>query len=248
MAKHTVEQKNIVENIKGQLMAGAIGALILLILWAGAFNRYPLQPEDLTNWSYFALFAILPASLLLLLAPLHAKRIKFLSLPDEERVRFAIFVLRYTHISRLLFLWVCFAALPALILRWFDAPLPLFLAAIVALLFGIGSVLELRAYYRTVEAYYNVLPPDLLQEEIEEAKKRENGASALGVIIAMLVQMAHEYWTYHEPLGYTQIEPPIWNDWSMIATFFIIVLAIVNELLFKFFLRRWIKRVQGDSA
>ena len=244
MAKHTVEQKNIVGNIKGQLLGGAITALILLILWAGASNRYPPQPEDLTNWTYFGLFAILPVSLLLLLAPLHARGIKSLTLPDEERSRFVIFVQRYSHVSRLFFFWVCFAALPALILRWLDAPLAFFLAALVALLCGIATILELRAYYRAVEAYYDVLPPDLLQEEIEEAQKRERGAWALSMIVVLLLQRAYDRY-YYDWYDYTPTQAPVWQDWGMGATFFIIALGLASELLFMFFLRRWVKRLPG---
>jgi hypothetical protein len=240
MAKHTFEQKHLVDNIKGQLMAGGIAAFILLILWVAAFDNYPPQPEDLTNWSFFALFAVLPVSLLLLLAPLHARTIKSLTLPDEELSRFVIFVQRYTHVSRLLFLWVCFAALPAVILRWIDAPLTFFLAAIVALLCGIGSIYELRAYYGAVEVYYGVLPPDLLQEEIEEAQKRPRGVGGSIFSIVMFLQLSYEYWSDYTQRGLTT---HVWQTWGMGAIFFILVLGIINSLLFMLLVRRWVKRL-----
>ena len=244
MAKHTVEQKNIVGNIKGQLLTGAITALILLILWPGASNRYPPHPGDLTYWTFFALFAILPLSLVLLLAPLHARGIKSLTLPDEERARFVIFVQRYSHVSRLLFFWVCFSALPPLILRWFDAPLAFFLAALVALLCGIGSVLELKAYYRAVEVYYDVLPPDLLQEEIEEGQKRQAGWTSIGIAIFLCLNLLYDPRYASNSVEYIpMIVTPVWQEWLMGPIFFIYPLGIVSELLFMLLLRRWVKRL-----
>ena len=243
MAKHTVEQKNILDNIKGQLLGGTIGALILLLIWVNTFNNDPPDPRDLTSWSIFALFAILPVSLLLLLAPLHARGIKSLTLPDEERARFVIFVQSYIHLSRVLFFSVCFAALPAVILRWIDAPLGSFLAPIIALLCGMATILELRASYRAMEAYYSLLPPDLLQEEIEKAKERQTVGTLLTTIMSILLflQLSYEYWS-----DYIQKDTDVWQTWGMAAIFFLVVLVISTPLLFMLLERRWVKRVSEN--